>query len=65
MTDKWSKNLPTKPGWYWWRAKTDYEPIVLNVVKFQNSIRIWNGKWRTPEWLAGEWWPERIEIPHD
>ena len=29
---KWSRDKPTKPGWYWWRNQSSYEPKLVDVT---------------------------------
>lgn len=67
--DHWTKELPTKQGWYWWR-KNRYKAHLI-VWVFQNDkgqlrgrdtrflcesdpLEEWGGDWRGPVDLTNE-----------
>ena len=36
---KWTKERPTKPGWYWMRAGCDYPRSVVQVYEMSGELR--------------------------
>ena len=29
----WTREQPTQPGWYWWRAKGQSQPLIARVFE--------------------------------
>jgi hypothetical protein len=59
----WTKELPTRPGWYWWRDKTrkndsigSGEPRVCLVRMYGSRLALGNSvidnKWPRGEWAG-------------
>ena len=73
-SQRWSKEPPTEPGWYWWRDC--YGTLTAHPVKVSRSI-VYLAEGTGSEWLAfgiyegsktveeyvGVWWPEKINVP--
>lgn len=61
----WTKEKPTKEGWYWYRGLTTSEYVPSSEVcrvKYSNrfdGLAVWWNGWDIPEGLAiveaGEW----------
>ncbi len=58
----WTRKLPTKEGWYWWRAVKKNEPFVVHLGMTVRSCDIQESlctdyceDQETPEELGGEW----------
>jgi hypothetical protein len=68
----WTKDAPTKAGWYWWQRETTSVPICVHVVKNKHTLSTANAlvAWRygsqSPTTsLGGKWWSEPIKEPLD
>lgn len=63
----WTRDAPTKVGWYWWRQNSDEADCVC-IQRARNSgelVMLWIG-WDgfiNPNSTGGEFWSERIEQP--
>lgn len=63
---KWTTEVPTAKGWYWWRGDTAYEmPAYLGDGPFGNDAFKPGKGWLLANKMGGEWWPEKIEPPED
>lgn len=64
---KWSKELPNKQGWYWYR-KNDRCYAVPTFIedcgagKFK-AVEVYSGKMVYLTDTSVEWWPEKINQP--
>jgi len=68
---EWSTNPPTEPGRYWWRLFPNHFPSVVQLyeptdnpkvaVTIDENVHVMF----EASSLPGEWWPERIEPPHE
>lgn len=64
-TLRWTDELPTKPGWYWWRQYVGQQSTVHHVIKsceallVEGSLASWNVSYHCGQW-AGPL-PEPIE----
>ena len=55
---RWSRERPTKKGWYWYRHKPEWEPRVMFVTtelrvaqvgfEGQESMDVYSGEWQGP-----------------
>lgn len=54
---KWTREMPTQPGWYWFRfVGPTEEPTVVNVTVMQGQLLVYDA--RDQDWMAideGEW----------
>lgn len=45
---KWTKEIPQKEGWYWWRASAEHTPEVFLVIADSSGnliVEYRDGKW--------------------
>ena len=64
---QWTTDIPTEPGWYWYRNSTT-EPRVIAICEFAHLSEkhrlqpLINGIFHCLESIGGEW-SERIPEP--
>lgn len=61
---RWTKQPPTRPGFYWWRSDRDCEPDIVEVDEMLNGwqtmvessmpVGLYPGEWFGPLALPGE-----------
>lgn len=56
---QWTRNIPTEPGWYWYRRRHGANPEVWCVTMVK-IYRNWAGQiivsgWGSPSSMSGEW----------
>ena len=39
----WTTEKPTKPGWYWYRERSDipYRPVQIILANYTGAIELW------------------------
>jgi hypothetical protein len=59
--DRWTKQAPTEPGWYWWREHVSMSGLVVRVT---DSLQVRYGGFGDPLCLwTGEWYGPLVEPP--
>ena len=63
----WTKEPPTEPGWYWWRAGDDLPKLRALEIQRRAAdrvliVRLCRSAPRADA-IDGEWLPERIQEP--
>jgi hypothetical protein len=64
----WTREKPTKPGWYWHRLMPHTERRVLHVFKLAGALVVDHTKWSAPakvEEYRGLWCGPIEEPDHD
>ena len=53
----WSKDRPTKPGWYWNKRQNNKydEPMIIQVRMFAGELAIGNSNLSAESWDQYEW----------
>ncbi len=54
MRLRWTNEVPTVPGWYWWRRLLNHTPIVLGITEF-DSMQYSGLSGNYPIYNFGEW----------
>ncbi len=59
---KWTREVPTVAGWYWWREKSGAPPttLLLEMQDGEMHCMTWED---APEDMGGEWYGP-LEVPH-
>lgn len=52
---RWSSELPTKPGWYWWQQAEEYMAVVKEVMFHPFHKKMWAGADGPAESIGGRW----------
>jgi hypothetical protein len=56
----WTRNSPTRDGWYWWRLDENHPATVVHV-SVAGVAAFTARAFDEP----GEWWSERIVSPEE
>lgn len=67
MTDRWKKDVPSAPGFYWVRKEIEPGRKVLRVAEFVGDEEIWlqgvGEALAAGDLAEWEWWSAPAETP--